>query len=161
MRKWIVITFVLLSLVIVFVLFTLNQQHAAPLKLTFMGYTNAPVGLRAGFFGATQPIDVPVGSRVGLFGITNVGSTMVSRWSTCIVEVRGLGTTNAWLASVASLEPGQGECFLVPLPSITGGWRVVLRSTQGWKNWWNDTVVHSRFVPSAKPDQTFGDWVDR
>ena len=160
MRKRIAIAFVLLLLAVVFLLYHLNQQRVVPVKMTFLGYTNAPAGSRMGFFGVTHPIDVPAGSRVGLFGITNVDSVTVTRWSTCTVEVRGFGTTNVWLDSVASLQPGQGEYLQVPLPATKGLWRVILHSTHGWKNWWNDTFVHLRFMPSAKPDQTFSDWVE-
>ena len=134
MRKWIIIAFVLLVLASAFVLLSLKQQRIASVKLTFMGYTNAAAGLHVGFFGSARPIDAPVGSRVGSFGITNVGSAVLARWSTCSVEVRGFGTTNVWLDSVGSLQPGQGEYLQVPLPETKGGWRVILRSTHGWKN---------------------------
>jgi hypothetical protein len=160
MRKWIAIAFVLLLLAVIIVLYHLNQRRAVPVIVTFLGYTNAPAGSRMGFFGAVHPIDVPAGSRVGLFGITNIGSATVARWSTCAVEIRGLGMTNIWLDSVASLQPGQGECLQVPLPATKSGWRVILHSTHGWKYWWNDVFIHWRFVPRAQPDQTFSNWVE-
>jgi hypothetical protein len=151
--------FVLFLLVALYGLYVLNQRRIVPMKVTFLGYTNAPAGSGMGFFGANSPIEAPAGSRVGLFGVSNIGSVTVARWSTCAVEVRGAGVTNIWLDSVASLQPGQGECVRVLLPTTSGRWRVMLRSTHGWKNWWNDF----RFMPralTAHPDQVLSDWIE-
>src|SRR6266566_2927860 len=160
MRKRIAIILALLAFAGIVGVIASSHRRTAPLRVAFLGYTNAHAGSGMGFFGTTKPIEVPAGLRVGLFGVTNVTSGTVARWSTCAVELRGSGSTNVWLDSFSSLGPGKGECLRVPLPTAAGGWRVMLRSSHGWKNRWNDLLIHLRFLPSglaAQPDQVFSD----
>jgi hypothetical protein len=160
-RNAIIITLVLA--VIMFIAYQLTARRPGPVKITFLGYTNASAGSHMGFFGATAPIEAPAGSRVALIGLTNAITEPVGRWSICRVEVRGSGTTNVWLDSATVLQPGQGECLKVPLPATNGHWRLILHTTHGAKDRWIQFLNKSRFVPNflrVGPDHTYSDWTE-
>lgn len=138
------ITFgLLVTVVIMAVLLPIDRRQAAPLRLTFRGYTNAPVG-----------------SRVALFGVTNISSLKLTRWSGGAIERRGSPLTERWLGPPVTLPPGTGECLQVPAPATGVPWRIILLSSDGWKDQWNRLMVRLRFGPGLREERTFSDWIE-
>jgi hypothetical protein len=68
--------------------------------------------------------------------------------------------TERWLGPPVTLPPGTGECLQVPAPATGVSWRIILLSSNGWKDQWNRLMVRLRFGPGLREERTFSDWIE-
>ena len=140
---------VLLGAITFVILWSNSQQSRSPLKVVFIGYTNA------------SPEEV-----LALFTVTNGSRSVVER---NFITVLGTGPMppNEQLLRFPTkmLKPDESEVLRIPVLTEKGGrWRLMVNSCYQWRVEWSRILSRIPFFPerlrSAGGNLSLSDWMD-